>query len=77
MKVDFTLRHFPVTGKSWLCGKNQIVSVQTTCCPGALKEQSGLPWSCVIQPFAKIEGAETSDPLPSVGDVARCKDCYA
>ena len=57
----------------------------TICTTGALKQQCGIPFSCVLQPFAQMEGGgSTSDvdpkdrqPPPMLADVARCGHCYS
>lgn len=57
----------------------QILSTCVSVTAGTLKQQCGLPFSCVIQPFAKAEGTDPSAErdLPPLEDVARCKKCFA
>ncbi|GAQ81540.1 sec23/Sec24 zinc finger family protein [Klebsormidium nitens] len=47
---------------------------------GAVLDDTGLPWGCVVQPFAisdaqPLLGADTN--LTSASDVARCEECFA
>ena len=45
---------------------------------GALKDESGLPFACVVQPFAKAEDAPLSKPSAvRAKEVGRCRHCYA
>mmetsp|Transcript_68432 Transcript_68432/g.216567 ORF Transcript_68432/g.216567 Transcript_68432/m.216567 type:complete len:252 (-) Transcript_68432:72-827(-) len=45
---------------------------------GALKDECGLPFGCVIQPFAQMEHLPVdAQDLPPAEDVARCEECYA
>ncbi|KAK9831909.1 hypothetical protein WJX81_008153 [Elliptochloris bilobata] len=45
---------------------------------GALKDESGLPFACVVQPFAKAEDAPLIKPSAvRARDVGRCRHCFA
>ncbi|GIL74526.1 hypothetical protein Vretifemale_4519, partial [Volvox reticuliferus] len=60
MKLDFTLKRFPINGR--------------------LKEQSGLPFSCVLQPYHRLPEKETSAGDASgtrSNSIARCAQCYS
>ncbi|GFR45227.1 hypothetical protein Agub_g6624 [Astrephomene gubernaculifera] len=60
MKVDFTLKRFPINGR--------------------LKEQCGLPFSAVLQPYHKLserDAAAGGASEVASDDIARCKHCYA
>ncbi|KAF5833284.1 hypothetical protein DUNSADRAFT_10449, partial [Dunaliella salina] len=47
----------------------------------AVKLDSGLPLSCTIQPFAKLDGSlqqpKSSSITPSLNEVLRCTSCYS
>jgi hypothetical protein len=59
MRVDFSVRRFPVTPE--------------------LSTKCGLPFSCVVQPFATPEdqGDIFDQEVASVDDVARCSSCFS
>eukprot|EP00897_Mesotaenium_endlicherianum_P000760 jgi/Mesen1/10685/ME000009S10481 len=44
-----------------------------------LKDDSGIPWGCVVQPFASDEKdiIFSSAPLPRADEIARCEECFA
>ena len=43
-----------------------------------MKDQCGLPFSCVVEPFAKVASPSiTKDSLVLAQDVGRCTECYA
>lgn len=45
---------------------------------GEIKGQCGLPFGCVVQPFAQFPTLPLERPLnTNLGDVARCTECYA
>ncbi|CAG9461729.1 unnamed protein product [Pedinophyceae sp. YPF-701] len=41
-----------------------------------LKNHCGLPWGCVVSPFADVKG-DASERAPRTSSVARCSSCYA
>ncbi|GIL48469.1 hypothetical protein Vafri_4983 [Volvox africanus] len=60
MKVDFTLKRFPINGR--------------------LKEHSGLPFSCVLQPYHRLPDKEAATGDASAArsnSIARCAQCYS
>ena len=45
-----------------------------------LRDNTGLPWGCTVQPFATSEDTPevfSAAPLTLADDVARCEECYA
>ena len=47
-------------------------------CAGTLKDECGLPFACVVQPFARVEEAPLSKPaIVRAQDIGRCRQCYA
>lgn len=48
---------------------------------GALKEASGLPFSCVLQPFSRLGEGQGQAAIGDTGvhsdAIARCSGCYA
>jgi len=44
---------------------------------GTLKDKSGLPWGCVVQPFATPEKAYLLSTSVNAEKVARCSECFA
>ncbi len=43
-----------------------------------LKDECGLPFACVVQPFARVEDAPLSKPaIVRAKDIGRCRQCYA
>ncbi|KAG1661578.1 hypothetical protein FOA52_009578 [Chlamydomonas sp. UWO 241] len=57
MRVDFSVRRFPVTPE--------------------LATKCGVPFSCVVQPFATPEDQGDLEEVASVNDVARCASCFS
>ncbi len=41
-----------------------------------LKEACGLPWACVVQPFAPLPSPEGQEEV-AAADISRCHECYA
>ena len=41
-----------------------------------LKEACGLPWACVVQPFAPVHSSEGQEEV-AAADISRCHECYA
>ena len=54
--------------------------IQLACaaCPvsAALKDRSGLPWGCVVRPFASPRDGSRL-PVVAEKDVERCANCFA
>ncbi len=45
---------------------------------GDLKDECGLPFACIVQPFARSKYASDDRPVElEANKVPRCGDCYA
>ncbi|KAK9823450.1 hypothetical protein WJX72_002854 [[Myrmecia] bisecta] len=44
---------------------------------GSLKEECGLPFACVVQPFAKDNNLLDTTPSTKLEDLGRCAECYS
>lgn len=42
-----------------------------------LKEACGLPFACVVQPFAPAPAALPAEEVVAASDISRCHECYA
>ncbi len=52
--------------------------MRTCSATGAMKDQCGLPFACVVEPFAKMATPSISkDSVVLAQDVGRCSECYA
>lgn len=55
--------------------KDADIAVSTI---GAMKDQCGLPFSCVVEPLAGMQSqGERSNNMVLAADVGRCKSCFA
>lgn len=41
------------------------------------RDDSGIPWGCVVQPFSREEVLEDTSELPLADEIARCDQCFA
>ena len=73
-------------GWTWLLALRAMLqatessSIQLACaaCPvsAALKDRSGLPWGCVVRPFASPRDGSRL-PVVAEKDIERCANCFA
>jgi hypothetical protein len=88
--VEFSLKRFPVNGAFAVghCHDSLVVRAVVAVSPhdlsqGKLKDECGLPFSCVIQPFSNSKTDKPSQATPDDGQLinsaflARCAECYS
>ena len=44
---------------------------------GSIKDKSGLPWGCIVQPFVSPEKVTVSATKVNAEKITRCSECFA